>query len=87
MQERAGCQRTFHDDRASSEEEEEQRTGCPPGKGLRNQFKKLLFRPPSPASSHMLAPEGRRSCTLAGGTQDARPERKERPARMQKSRF
>ena len=32
-------------------------------------------------------PEGRRSCTLAGGTQDARPERKERPARMQKSRF
>ena len=56
-------------------------------KWLRNQFTKLLFLPPSPASSHMLAPEGRRTCTLAGGTQEARPERKERPARMQKSRF
>ena len=32
MQERTGCRRTFLDHRASSEEQEGQRTGRPPGK-------------------------------------------------------
>ena len=53
------------------------------GKWLRNQFTKLLFRPQALPPGHTLSPEGRRSCTLAGGTQDARPERKERPPPMQ----
>ena len=50
MQQRAGWRRTFHDDRASSEEQEEERTGCPPGKWLRNQFYEATFFAPEPAS-------------------------------------
>ena len=45
MQERAGCQRTFHDDRASSEEEEEERTGRL-GKRFVISLRSYFFAPP-----------------------------------------